>query len=282
MLRQMNNILLRNIRYDYVCGFKYNLKKYIIAVIYVILGCVLFLALSDNCPTVDDSFKRTFMDFLIYFFAGDKAADFSEGTIGIPAVLLGMQILIASAVGYYAVDDIYGYGKQVFIRVQKKTTWWLSKCVWAASTVLLVYIIVYGMILLFCVVTGQDISMSYHPEIVEYMNQQYIGFVSGTDMLLHIFVTPVMYSIMISFAQITLSMLIGPLVSFLAIMVYDIMGILLAQNVLLINYSMLVRNKMVSGVNIEPMDGVVYMLIISVICIVIGAFVIKRKEIFEK
>ena len=278
----MNSMLLKNIKYDIKCGFRYNIKKYIIVVIYILIGCILFNSYSGNTLQFIGNKDVTLMDYYIYFFAGDRAADFSEGIIPIPAVLLGLQLIISSMVGYYPVDDIYGYGKQVFIRVKTKTNWWISKCIWTFVSVLAVYVLIYVGIAIFGIVAGCDISMSYNVEIVQFMNQQYIGLVSKTDILLHMFVTPVVYSLAISFIQVTLSMVIGPLLSFLSVMIYNILGILLAHKALFFNYSMLLRNENVSGVNIRPFEGIIYMLIVAVVSIVMGIFVVNKKDLLEK
>lgn len=274
--------MLKLIRYDFVCGFKYNFKKYIVAVVFVILCCVLFMAQSAQCEEMFGGVSRTLMDYFVFFFKGSKEADFEMGSIGIPAVFLGIQIIVTSMVGYYPFDDIYGYGKQVFIRVEKKSKWWLSKCAWTFMTVLTFYVILYAVIVLFCLVTGQDMSFIYHDEIISYMDMMYIGSVTGENLILYMFVTPVIYSLMISMVQVTLSMIIGPILSFLAVMVYDILGILVISKGLMANYTMIFRDKMVSGADIEPLEGIIYMLIPMVICVFVGMAVIKRKEIFEK
>ncbi len=278
----MKNKNLRLIRYDLVCGYKYNFKKLIIAVLFVLFNCILFSAMVSRSMKVYGYVDVTLMDYLIYFFKGAKATDFDMGVVNIPVVFLGIQILIASMVGYYPFDDIYGYGKQVFIRVEKKTTWWISKCVWAFVTVLSFYAILYAIVLLYCLITGQDMSMTYHHDIVNYMDQAYIGAVKKSDMLLYVFVMPVIYSLMISFAQMTVSMLLNPIISFLFVMIYNIMGILLMSKGLLANYSMLLRNELSSGYDIKSMEGIIYMIIPMIVSIIVGLIVIRRKEIFEK
>lgn len=278
----MKSKIPRLIRYDLVCGYKYNIKKLIISVLFVLLNCILFHVMSERTMEIHGVTHKTLMDYLIHFFKGAKAVDFSTGSVGIPVVFLGIQIIIASMVGYYPFDDIYGYGKQVFIRVDKKTNWWISKCVWAFVTVLSFYAILYGVILVFCLVTGQEMSLSYHPEIVSYMDQMYIGAVDKSDLLLYVFVTPLVYSLMISFAQITVSMLVNPIISFLLVMIYNIMGILLMNKGLFANYAMILRDQTTSGYEIKPAEGVVFMLIPLIVSIVAGLVVIRRKEIFEK
>lgn len=278
----MKNKIIRLFRYDLVCGYKYNFKKLIIAVLFVIFNCILFSAMVSRSMKLYGYVDVTLMDYLIYFFKGAKAADFDMGVVNIPVVFLGMQIIIASMIGYYPFDDIYGYGKQVFIRVEKKTTWWISKCVWVFTTVLSFYAILYAVVSFYCLITGQDMSLSYHPDIVNYLEQAYIGAVAKQDIFLYVFVMPVLYSLMISFAQLTISMLLSPIISFLFVMIYNIMGILVMSKGLFANYSMILRDRMASGYDIKHTEGIIYMFILMIVSVIAGIVVIKRKEIFEK
>ena len=278
----MKNKFAKIVRYDCICGFRYNFKTFIIAVMFVILNCALFKVFSSWAIETGLDYECTFMDYLIYFFKGVEVIDLNNGSFTIPVIFLGMQILIACMVGYYPFDDIYGYGKQVFIRVDKKSRWWLSKCLWAFMTVLCTYILIYAAIFIFCLCSKDSISLSYSTELVWNMDNQFIEGVSKVNMMLYTFIMPFMYSVMISFVQVTLSMLTGPVISFLIVMIYDILGILLTHSSLLANYTMIFRDKMVSGMAIQPMTGLVSMMVIMLVSTILGVFVINRKEIFEK
>ena len=281
-MTQMKNKLTKIIRYDCICGFRYNLKTFIIAVMFVILNCAMFKVFSSWAIETGLDYECTFMDYLIYFFKGVAAIDLNNGSFDIPVIFLGLQIIIACMVGYYPFDDIYGYGKQVFIRVDKKSRWWLSKCFWVLMTVLCTYVLIYAAIFIFCLCSKDSISLSYSSELVWNMDNQFIGLISKGNIMLYTFVMPVMYSLMISFVQVTFSMLTGPVISFLIVMIYDILGILLTHSTLLANYTMILRDEMVSGAAIQPMVGIVIMTVIMLVSIILGVFVINRKEIFEK
>ncbi len=275
----MKHRLCRIIKYDLRCGFVYNYKKYVIAAIFAVICCVLFSTFSEIY--IDDE-SRTFMDHLIYFFKGAKEINLDIGTVDIPITFIGMQIIVATMVGYYPFDDIYGYGKQVFIRVEKKKNWWFSKCLWMFATVILCYLIVYMIIFIYCVATGCSISFKYHSDLFMNMDQSYIGGISQTNMILYVFVMPLLYSLMVSSVQVMLSMIMGPIVSFLLIMIYHMAGVLILNKVFLASYTMLVRDYMSSGRDIKPTEGIVYMLIPLIVSLVVGVFIINKKEIFEK
>lgn len=208
--------------------------------------------------------------------------DFANGEVSIPIVFMGLMIIVASMVGYYPFDDIYGYGKQVFIRVDNKRKWWISKCVWTFATVIAFYTVLYMTIIIYCICVGENFNLSYGIDIIYHTDYLYIGNVQKGHMLMYLFVTPVIYSIMISFIQVTLSLVTGPLISFLCVMLYHIAGIFMVNKGLMINYCMIFRDKNVSMNDINPINGIIYMMLPIALSFVAGCRIIKRKEIFEK
>lgn len=270
------------IRYDMVCGFRYNYTKYIIALVFVLLNCALFSIFSSWTIHSGFEYRCTLMDCFIYFFKGARMVNLESGSFDIPVIFLGLQIIIASMVGYYPFDDIYGYGKQVFIRVDKKRRWWISKCAWVFATVFMTYLLIYLSIAVYCLFAGVRMDMSYSSELIMGMDGMFIDFIPIHNMILYVFVMPLLYSLMISYVQVMLSMIIGPIISFLLVMIYDIVGILVTHQLLFANYSMIYRDMSVTGVDIQPVYGAIFMLIVMLLSIIAGGFVINKKEIFEK
>ncbi len=277
----MKSKICRLIKYDLVCGFRYNYKKCIVTVIFALIVCLFFYSLVDDALEACGG-DASVMDFFINAFKGTKLVEGSDNAFLLPIVFLGIQILVASLVGYYPFDDMYGYGKQVFIRVDKKVNWWFSKCIWTAVSVIVFYVIFYGSILIFCLLTGQEIGISYNEGIVSYLEQSYIGLVSRKDMCIYIFVMPFLYSMMVSLAQVALSMVLSPMLSFLVTMIYHIAGVFVINKVFLISYAMVMRDKTISTGGVSPTDGIVPMIIGIIIAVVAGVIIINRKEIFER
>lgn len=270
------------IKYDLVCGFIYNRVKYIICLLFILLNCALFSTYSSWVQSADGTSGRTLIDCLIYFFKGTKVIRLETDALNIPVIFLGLQIIIASMVGYYPFDDIYGYGKQVFIRVDKKNKWLFSKCIWVFATVITTYVVIYVTILLYCAIAGVKIDITYTPELFQQLDNIYIGFIPLSDVMLYLFVTPLVYSLVVSLVQVMVSLIAGPIISFLAVMIYHILGILICHQGLFANYSMMYRDMNVTSINIQPTEGIVYMLGVMVLSIIAGVIVIDKKEIFEK
>ena len=125
--------ITRLIKYDLKCGFAYNRIKFVIALVFILTNCIYFKIITKGIQIDDVSFG----DLIIFFFKGEAVFSSKTGNVPIPITYLGFQIIVAILVGYYPYDDIYGYGKQIFIRCQDKKKWLTSKVVWSISTILL-------------------------------------------------------------------------------------------------------------------------------------------------
>lgn len=270
---------IKLIKYDLIAGFRYNLKKYIILILFVAACCsVYYVQLNDSIDQLDE-IKAGYLDYVIEMLMGSPSFNLATG-LKIPIQLIGIHIIIGSVVGYYPFDDINGYGKQIFIRTSKKSKWWNSKVIWCMTSVVFSYVLIFLTIFLFCLFTGQSIISSYHPEMFEITEQVYIGGMHFTSVVAYMFILPVVYSCFASLLQVSLSMIIGPILSFLVNMFLLFLGIVVTTPLILINYAMLLRNYMISGVNITGRVGLVVLCLGLAVTYFVGRIFVNKKELY--
>lgn len=133
---------IKLIKYDLIAGFRYNLKKYIILILFVAACCsIYYVQLNDSIDQLDE-IKAGYLDYVIEMLMGSPSFNLATG-LKIPIQLIGIHIIIGSVVGYYPFDDINGYGKQIFIRTSKKSKWWNSKVIWCMTSVVFSYVLIF-------------------------------------------------------------------------------------------------------------------------------------------
>ena len=267
--------MFKLINYDICNGMVYIYKKLIALIVFILIMLMYNRFVVLNSPVED--IYISLGDYLVYLFKGSKPFDIQN--LDIPVVFIGIHMFISMMIGYYAVDDIHGYGKQVFIRCGKKSLWWYSKCIWIVCTVFVSYSLIYLTVFVFGACSGAQMTLNVNDSIFMYFEKLSLAGIQGMELLLHMFVTPLLYSIAISIFQVMMSLLVGPILSFITVMVYTILSVMVAKPILVCNYSMIMRNKYVLGTDMTCQTGIILLLLMSIVCIVIGRVIVNKKDI---
>ena len=267
--------ITRLIKYDLKCGFAYNMIKFLIALVFILVNCVYFKMITEGIQIDNVSLG----DLIIFFFKGEAVFSSKTGHIPIPITYLGFQIVVAILVGYYPYDDINGYGKQIFIRCQDKKKWLISKVIWSISTVLFFYVCTYIILFLFALISGFDISFEYHKEIIMQTNNIEIPNIESNTIIINGMLMPIVYSMVVSLIQICISLGTNAIIGFLTIMIYAFVAVFFTSKFFLSNYIMIFRNTEYSIVKYNKLEGFITLIIVYVFAILIGRFIINKKQL---
>lgn len=267
--------ITRLIKYDLKCGFAYNRIKFVIALVFILTNCIYFKIITKGIQIDDVSFG----DLIIFFFKGEAVFSSKTGNVPIPITYLGFQIIVAILVGYYPYDDIYGYGKQIFIRCQDKKKWLTSKVVWSISTILLFYFCTYMILILFSLISDFDMSFGYHKEILMQTNNIEIPNIESATIIINGMLMPIAYSMVVSLIQICISLGSNAIIGFLTTMIYAFIAVFFTSKFFLSNYTMILRNTEYSMVKYNKPEGFITLIIVYVFAILIGRFVINKKQL---
>lgn len=146
-------------KYDLKSGMRRESVKYLVCAILFLGFCVGFIYTKGKGLEA-----RTFGDFLFFITAGMEEYIPMPGNIFMVPALWVLMILAPLYITlYYPFYDLTAYGKNVLINAKSRLAWWLSKCFWAISCVFIYYLLLWGVIALFCVCGGKlslDISKS--------------------------------------------------------------------------------------------------------------------------
>lgn len=268
---------LKLIWYDIKRGMSYNGIKLLLPLGVGITATLIFISrYKMGIGNVDGA---TFLECAMYLYKGGKylPPERLEMEYTIPAIWLLLQIVIGYLVGSYSTEDIHTYGQQVLIRSRSRKNWWISKCIWNVVTVLYCYIALNLALIMTCAVCGVDISLTYSDEVFTgYVLEMWHCTGTMREVLVMVFVMPVVVSVASSLLQMTLTLIVSPIVGFIVIQIMAIMSTMVMHPILFHNFAMLAHSNIASPTNFSIEMGMV------VSAIVVGVSVISGKLYFDK
>lgn len=275
--------ILKLIFYDLKQGTKYNNYRWLLPVVLGILGPLMFIQMYDLVYGGHEN--ATLLECAMYLYRGAKyiTPEQLSSMYTLPALWLGVQIVIGFLVGYYPVDDIHTYGQQVLIRSRKRVDWWISKCVWNVATVVMSYAIIDLVILVMCVIFGMDIKLTFSDDVfVSAVLEMHSCTGTLKQVIIFTFIMPVVVSVAVSLMQMTLSMIISPMVGFILVETLALFATMLTNPVFIHNYGMLAHSIIASPTNIKYSTGCVVCLLIAVVSVVVGAVYFEKYNVLAK
>lgn len=220
----------------------------------------------------------TFMDYLLNMLHGMKIFIASSGsTFEIPITFLGISILIAFAVGNYAVKDLSACGIYVITRSHSRTNWIVSKILWNFTVVILIYLCI---VMVTLVISGGGTAPTelFCSKILDFSNVNDREISNGTLCLITIML-PVITSMAVSQLQMTISFIVSPIAGFFVTVVIMFLSAYITSPFLLGNYWMVQRTSIFlnNGMNISM--GICVNAVVITLSIICDILYFKRKNI---
>ena len=267
-------ILFRDIR----IGCKKNVPMYIFALLFSLISIYSFYKLTNRYFQRGDlDVMPGVLDCMVYLFGGMKILH-NNANLEIPILWLTVQILVSISVCIYPVNDFYGDGSIILLQFGSRVKWWLSKCIWSILQVFILYLLLFVGIIVCVGYYGG--GWQYHTQIAAAISGVTIMDIKLLENI--VIIAPVIYSIMAVAVQISLSLLIGPVNSFVCIFAYHVLSIYCSLPVFLGNYSMIYRIKELTGQGVNCLPGVVICICTAFIVILVGILFFRSSDIIGK
>lgn len=234
----------------------------------------------------DNKIQPSVCDYILYMTRGIcRVTEENITRLEIPYVWISLCIMCGLMVLDYMYSDMRGMGKNVLVYSKKKSLWWISKCITSVAAVTLVYVIIWLMSVMFIFVskgsmegihtdmfiTMYNINTSLLPSnMLEY---------SQTAICFYIVLYPWIISVCIDLFQVGLSIYTGPVVSFVIIIILDVLAVF-SNNILLCgNWIMAERCSILAedGLNIYVMLAMAAVL--AIVSVIVGWHRFKKKDI---
>lgn len=181
----------------------------------------------------------SFYDYVLYMIRGVvKVTEQNINKLDIPFVWISLCIMNGIMVLDYLYNDMKGIGRNVLLYSQKKSMWWISKCITTVVSVSIVYILIYFFAFIFTVISKGGMT-GVHTDIFRMMYGKETAFmpsevvnVNDVKVLLYVILFPWIISVCIGLFQVALGIYVGPVLSFILILIIDGMSIF-SNNILL-------------------------------------------------
>lgn len=270
------------IMYDIKNGFISNRIKILF---FILVICVINIIGVNSIHRSEEMYgvSATIMDQMCFVLGGPPYIPkgmFELYTI--PLLWLIQNAMIAYIIGYYATNDVAGYGVQILMRSGARERWWLSKCVWNGVTVVVLHLWMYIITAVVAVAGHEKISFSLTTKIVTDVCN--IGSMEGKmyEYAICIFLMPLIVSITISALQITVALITSPVIAFLTVESVMLLSTMFSNRILFPNYGMLSHNMITCGSDINIWEGIAVCGIIYIVSIVMGLVYFSRMNIIIK
>jgi len=277
------NIIIQDLRK----GIKSNRYRYLIGIIII---SAIILMFNKNILLEVRVGKQIsapgILDNILYLLCG--MAEYIPNSckpFNLPYVWMAIQFLCSFLVFNYMQQDLEGMGLDILIRSKSRRVWWLSKCIWNVITIISFYIGMYALCFLYSIIfAGGKIGFQpfgFEPSVflkymmipIDSVNIQYF-----TILLL---IVPLLTSIALSLAQMSFSIIVGPILSLMSIMIIDVFSAYFMNPVLVANYSMVMRSRILIRNGISPLICIIVDILLIIISIYLGGFIFRKKDIIE-
>lgn len=219
--------LFKLIRYDIKNGFWQSKWRLFSIGLIVLISCIDFYIRKSNSFIFEEIVpKGTFGDYICYLLGG--IPEYHPGTdeeFVVPVKWFLFHMLLLYGTLHYSVRDLYSLGIVMLPRCGQRRSWWLAKCLWNVFYILAAYALAFGIVLVFCVITGEQCTLTVTGEFVSSImgvNTPYTEFpVSFSVMLLTI---PCLFSIGNSLLLLVLTLFIKPILSYGVMLIFFLCG----------------------------------------------------------
>ena len=274
------------IKYDLSYGI-FNIKnliKYIIFILFFTVACFEFNGIINNIISYQDIAGTSLGDVMFYVFGGMREyIPLPNEPFTIPYLWFLNHLLILYFTLHYASDDLSGVGQQMIYRAGGRIKWWVSKCIWNFTSVVLYYLVSFSTIIVFCLIKGNEISLTFSSFMrnIIYFGPKDLG-LETWDIALEVSLMPFLVTLALSIFQMALSLVFKPAFAFIFSSVMLISSAYYLTPYLIGNFSMAVRSSKVVSNGVNLTDGIIATLVMIALGIIIGILAIRRYNVLSK
>lgn len=281
------SVFLRFLRYELVSGILFSRGRLALSVLVIVLLCGGFMlsysSLVGGLPEL--SGKKPLVDFAMVFGFLLTGSDFysMDGSTPfvIPAVWILAQTAIAFLIGSRVNDTLEDQALQTLTRVQSRDTWWIAQCIWVFIMVAIFYIAAALFAVLLAFILTAQATPGIELDLWSYLTSSPRP-EGGMFDFASLFIAPFLLSAALSMLQVSLSLVIGPIPAFLAILCYDIASVYLNLPFLIGDDAMIARSSFAHVGGYNPLLTMLIALLVFVASAILGRTLLLKKDLAGK
>ena len=279
--------LLRFYLLDLRKGLISQWKRILVCVVLIAGLLVLNMAYIDfyisNAPEATTSFRLTFGDLLLSLFTG---IDFHYPSSGVPFVLpvewMFLVLLILYVTLDYPLSDLHAVGINSLVMGSSRGMWWLAKCLWIITLVVVFYFIILALTLFITLTSDGILSFQIHPEVPQALAFNVGNLIEAPwDMGVFLIAIPVVLC-SLALVQLFLSLLIQPVISFACMTVILFLSAYCSTEFLIGEYLMAARSNVFIADGLSPEIGIVFAMLLGLWSVLFGILFFSQQDILGK
>lgn len=218
-------------------------------------------------------------DYIMYYLSGiSEYIPSSNEDFPFPFLWMFQILCCCFFCLHYPLEDLHTSGKHRLILCKSRTVWWISKCIWISVNVIVYYAVAYAASIVVGVLFGARTSCNitnYTAYLLKLTGILNDAPYDGRGYFLFIpFVV-----IAICTAQMTLSLLIKVLYSFVVTAIYLLASAYFKTPYLIGNFAMLARSELIDTQGFEMTAGVIGTVIVIGISLGAGILIFRNQDI---
>lgn len=222
----------------------------------------------------------TILDYYMYCMQGMAVFHFDPRQyFTIPIYWFMFQICISYCIGYYSYQDFMQNGRNLFLAVKDRKSWWDSKCLWCMSVVLFYYIVFGISTILSAAYWGAEWKLSYTVDFVTRVFDANVAYMSNAEIVLISVILPCVVTIGLCLFQILFGFFTTPVVSFACMCGVYVLSAYYTDWFLLGNYTMWLRSTYLTAEGVNPFSGLILGVNLSVCVWYTGRMYFGDKDI---
>lgn len=274
------------VRHDLLHGLLGNKKHLVLTfIVFFFLASYHFLTLRIFSLTRPEYLQvpATTADYLLSVIGGCGKAEFYNGSpssFSLPTMWMFYVLWMFFAVLYYPFNDLHGIGKQIMSLAGSRRVWWASKCVWAAATIAAHLVLVMAACALSGLCFGARLSTKANYYLAAELDMDMSELTTATVWdLLPVLGLVALALMALALLQLALSAVMKPLFSYLLLAAYLFAGLYIQSPLLLGNYLMPARSRLLITTGLSPQAGAAAFCVIAVVSTVLGGAFFVRTDI---
>ena len=223
----------------------------------------------------------TITDYLLYAFNGCDPHIIVDSVFVVPILFLVIFLFPSLITLNYPYKNLHDHGINVMVGGGSRILWWFSKIVYIIVWTFLYFGLLYGVLCLLCLLTGNRISMEISWQITENIIQHTFASVpSSTDLFYQLIIIPILVSASINILQMFLSLLTGCEYAFMVVVALYLASVYFPNHILPGTYAVLAQSLLIEGGTCNSAYALAVCSATVVIAIVGGCFRIRRYDIY--
>ncbi len=274
--------------YNFRIGILGQWKKLLFVVLFVLGICAISNKnLLQAIPIIFgenfNSVKIGFLDYIFEIFKGERPVLTAAGQgsyYTLSTIVLLLWLLLSFCCGNFVIHELQTYSEIILTRVKSRYSWWNQKTVWNVSMVVVFYTLIHLTVFLFCFFSPSGDILAFegilHPQVLS--NEPILN----GEFWIAVILVPLVSGIALTQMQITLSLLVGPFVSYILMLAYFVCCTYVSSPLLIGNGLMLIRNRLFVSSGISSQLMIVFSVCYWLISYVVGAVILNRYPIIKR